>query len=57
MTQKLMQFAAKHDIEFVDYTKYSYFSLEDFTWEMPDHINALGAMKFSKILDEEVIKT
>ena len=53
---ELVEFANKHHIKFCDYTKDSRFSIEDFTWEMPDHMNALGAMKFSRILDEDVVK-
>ncbi|PPK74164.1 hypothetical protein B0F87_11195 [Methylobacter tundripaludum] len=56
MNRKLTEFANRHHIKFVDYTHDARFSLNDFTWEMPDHINARGAMKFSRILDEEVIK-
>ena len=56
MSRKLTEFATKHHLKFVDYTKDPRFSIDDFTWEMPDHMNARGAMKFSKILDEEVIK-
>jgi hypothetical protein len=56
MNRKLDEFAHRHHIKFVDYTKDPRFSLDDFTWEMVDHMNARGAMKFSKILDEEVIK-
>jgi hypothetical protein len=54
--QKLSEFANRHHIKFINYTADARFSSDDFTWEMPDHLNARGAMKFSKILDEEVIK-
>ena len=56
MNQKLIDFALKHHIKYIDYTDDTRFSLNDFTLIMPDHMNARGAMKFSKILDEEVIK-
>lgn len=56
MNRKLMEFAIRHHIKFVDYTDDARFSLNDFTLVMPDHMNARGAMKFSKILDKEVIK-
>lgn len=56
MNRKLSDFANRHHIKFVDYTNDARFSSNDFTWEMPDHINARGAMKFSKILDEEIIR-
>lgn len=56
MNRKLTEFAIKHHIKFIDYTDDARFSLNDFTLEMPDHMNARGAMKFSRILDEEVIK-
>lgn len=55
MNRTLVEFADKHQIKFCDYTKDPRFSIEDFTWEMPDHMNALGAMKFSRILDKDVI--
>ena len=56
MNRDLREFANRHHIKFVDYTDDSRFSLNDFTAVMPDHMNALGAKKFSKILDEDVIK-
>lgn len=56
MNQKLTEFTNRHGIKFVDYTYESRFSLNDYTWEMPDHINQRGAMKFSRMLDEEVSK-
>jgi hypothetical protein len=56
MNRKLTEFANRHHIKFVDYTGDPRFSLSDFTTVLPDHMNARGAMKFSKILDEEVIK-
>ena len=56
MNQKLIDFALKHHIKYIDYTDDTRFSLNDYTSMMPDHMNARGAMKFSKILDEEVIK-
>jgi len=56
MNRKLTEFANRHHIKFVDYTGDARFSSNDFTWEMPDHINGRGAMKFSKILDEELIQ-
>ncbi len=56
MNRKLVEFANRHHIKFIDYTGDTRFSSNDFTWEMPDHINGQGAIKFSKILDEEVIK-
>lgn len=56
MNQSLKTFANRHNIKFVDYSEDSRFSLSDFTVVMPDHLNALGAKKFSKILDEDFIK-
>lgn len=55
MNNKLSAFANKHHIKFIDYTGDPRFSANDFTWEMPDHMNAQGAMKFSKILDKDVV--
>jgi hypothetical protein len=54
--QKLTEFAVRHHIKFLNFTGDARFSSNDFTWEMPDHLNARGAAKLSKILDEEVIK-
>ncbi len=51
----LLDFSARNNIKFVDFTGDGRFSSDDFTWEMPDHLNAKGATKFSKILDEELI--
>lgn len=56
MNRKLTEFAIRHHIKFVDYTDDRRFSLHDYTQTMPDHLNTHGAIKFSKILDEEVIK-
>lgn len=56
MNQKLTKFALRHHIKYIDYTNDVRFSLDDFTSIMSDHMNAHGAAKFSKILDEEVIK-
>jgi hypothetical protein len=56
MNQSLREFSIKHNIKFIDYTEDPRFSLKDFTAIMPDHMNALGAKKFSKILDEDIIK-
>lgn len=56
LNQKLTGFANRHHVKFIDYTHDTRFSSNDYTWEMPDHINARGAMKLGKILDEEVIK-
>jgi hypothetical protein len=56
MNRKLTEFTIRHHIRFVDYTDDARFSLHDYTPVYPDHMNARGAMKFSKILDEEVIK-
>jgi hypothetical protein len=57
MTRILREFAVRHHIKFIDYTEDTRFSLKDYTAIMPDHMNALGAKKFSKILDEDIIKT
>jgi hypothetical protein len=56
MNQSLREFSVKHHIKFVDYTEDPRFSLKDFTVIMPDHMNALGAKKFSEILDQDIIK-
>ncbi len=56
MNRKFTEFVIRHHIKYIDYTHDARFSLSDFTWEMPDHINARGTMKFGKILDDEVIK-
>ena len=56
MNRKLMEFTSRHHIKFINFSDDTRFSSNDFTLLMPDHMNARGAMKFSKILDEEVIK-
>ncbi len=43
MNLKLAEFATRHHIKYVDYTGDVRFSLNDFTWKMPDHLNAQGA--------------
>lgn len=57
MKQELNKFAYRQHIKFIDYTGDPRFSLSDFTMVMPDHMNAHGALKFSKILDDEFIKS
>jgi hypothetical protein len=56
MKRTLEEFAKRHGIRYVDYTGDPRFSSEDFSWELVDHMNASGATKFGKILDEEVIQ-
>ena len=56
MKKTLEEFANRHGVRFVDYTGDPRFSSRDFSWELPDHMNASGASKFGKILDEEVIR-
>ena len=51
--KKLAEFASRHHIKFLSYSEDPRFSSNDFTWELVDHLNARGAMKISKILDEE----
>lgn len=55
MRQKLTDFASAHGIRFADYGMDPRFGLDDFTPVMPDHMNARGAERFSKILDDEVL--
>lgn len=55
MKQKLTEFASRSGIRFADYAKDPRFGLDDFTPVMPDHLNARGAEKFSRILDHEVL--
>lgn len=54
MENDLKEFAEIYQIEFHDYTKDSRFVFEDYT-VLPDHLNALGAEKFSKIINNEII--
>jgi hypothetical protein len=56
MKVALDQFAKRHDIRYIDYSNDPRFSSKDFSWELIDHINATGANKFGRILDEEVIR-
>jgi hypothetical protein len=56
MKKTLEEFARRHSIRFVDYTNDPRFSSMDFSWELVDHMNATGANKFGRILDEEVIQ-
>jgi hypothetical protein len=56
MKKTLDEFAMRHGIRFVDYTNDPRFSSRDFSWELIDHMNASGANKFGRILDEEVIR-
>jgi hypothetical protein len=52
--QKLQALADKYHLKYRDYTDDPRFSLDDYTFYV-DHLNAKGAVKFSKILDEELI--
>jgi len=56
MKKTLKEFAKRHGVRFVDYTGDPRFSSNDFSWELVDHMNASGANKFGKILDEEIIQ-
>jgi hypothetical protein len=56
MRKTLEEFAKRHGIGYVDYTSDPRFSSRDFSWELVDHMNATGANKFGRILDEEVIQ-
>ena len=56
MNRKLGEFAVRHNVKFIDYTGDPRFNSTDFLWQMPDHINAQGAMKLGNILDDELIK-
>ncbi len=53
--KSLGDFAEKHQIEFHDYSDDPRFALEDFTY-MVDHLNAIGASKFSTILNSDIVK-
>jgi len=56
MLRKLNELASKNGIGIYDYTNDPRFSLVDYTAVMPDHMNSEGALKFSKIVDQEVIR-
>jgi hypothetical protein len=56
MRKTVEEFAKRHGVRFVDYTGDPRFSSRDFSWELVDHMNASGANKFGKILDEEIIQ-
>ena len=56
MKDTLEEFAKRHGVRFMDYTGDPRFSSRDFSWELIDHMNASGANKFGKILDDEVIQ-
>ena len=56
MNQKLTEFSMKYGVKFVNYTADPRFSKDDFSWEMPDHMNARGAIKLSRIIDKELIQ-
>jgi len=55
MTNIITDFAVKHSILFKDYTGDPRFNEEDFTWELPDHLNGSGARKISKIINSEIL--
>jgi hypothetical protein len=52
--QKLQALAEKYNLKYRDYTDDPRFSLDDYISSV-DHLNTKGAVKFSKILDEELI--
>jgi hypothetical protein len=52
--QKLQVLAEKYHLRYRDYTDDPRFSLDDYISSV-DHLNTKGAVKFSKILDEELI--
>lgn len=54
MEKKLSEFAKKHQIKYLNYTHAARFGVNEFT-DMPDHLNALGAKKISKIIDQDII--
>jgi hypothetical protein len=56
LERKLLEFAQRHNVRFINYTKDPRFSPADFTWELVDHLNGKGAAKFSKMLNDEVIE-
>jgi hypothetical protein len=55
MNQKLNDLSRKYNIEFLDYSADRNFNLTDFT-VMPDHMNPTGSMKFSKMVNQDLIK-
>ena len=51
----LTDFSQKKKIPYFDYTNDPRFNLDDFTPKMVDHMNEKGAVKFSMILNKDVI--
>lgn len=51
----MTELASKNNIHFIDYSEDNRFNTADFTF-MPDHLNPDGAIKFSKILNENYIR-
>jgi hypothetical protein len=53
-TGLMTELALKNNIQFIDYSKDQRFYSSDYTF-MPDHLNPDGAIKFSKVLNEDYI--
>lgn len=54
MEQSITDFARKNKVTFINYLNDKRFTLNDFT-DMPDHLNANGAEKITKTINEEII--
>lgn len=52
---RLKDLSKKYNVEFLDYSADPNFSLADFT-VMPDHMNPIGSKKFSKIINQDLIR-
>lgn len=54
MEQSISKFAKVNHVKFISYLNDQRFTLNDFT-DMPDHLNANGAEKISKIINQDII--
>ena len=55
MKKSLQDFADRYRIQIFDYTRDPRFTWQDYAVSLPDHLNARGAEKFSRIINKEII--
>jgi hypothetical protein len=55
MDSAISEFALKYTLQYFNYTYDERFNSNDFTNDLPSHLNSKGASKFSEILNNEII--